>query len=78
MVQLPRNSWQKFNKCLTCSIENIRHTCGVSGQKVTLLFRQLQLNKYQTAPNFIPLSQKIDIGSFVDLAEFPCFYAVLA
>ena len=38
----------------------------------------VQLNKYETAPNFILFSQKLDIGLFVDLAEFPCFVPVLA
>ena len=38
----------------------------------------VQPNKYETAPNFIQLLPKLDIGLFVDLAEFPCFYAVLA
>jgi len=37
----------------------------------------LQLNKYETAPNFNH-QPKLDIGLFVDLAGFPCFYAVLA
>ena len=31
---------------------------------------KIQLNRYETGP-------KLDIGLFVDLAEFPCFYAVL-
>ena len=34
--------------------------------------------KYETAPNFIQLHKpKLYIGSFADLAEFPCFYQFL-
>ena len=34
----------------------------------------VQLNKYETAPNFI---QKIDIGLFVDFCVCTCFYQFL-
>ena len=37
----------------------------------------VQLNEYETALSFIQLNPKIDIGLFVDLAEFPCFYQFL-
>ena len=43
-----------------------------------LLFSLYSLmNTYETAPNFIQLIQKLDIGLFVDLAEFTCFYQFL-
>ena len=38
----------------------------------------VQLNKYETAQYFCSIKPKLDIGLFVDLAEFPCFYTVLA
>ena len=48
----------------------------------TFLFKHdsyyVQLNKYETVPHFNHISQKFDIRLFVDLAEFPCFYEVLA
>ena len=37
----------------------------------------LQLNKYETAPKIYSMKPKLDIGLFVDLAEFPCFYQFL-
>ena len=37
----------------------------------------VQLNQYETAPNFIQLNRKLDIGLFVDLAEITCFYQFL-
>ena len=43
-------------------------------------FRNLvQLDKYETAPNFIQLSPmpKLEIGLFVDFCVFPCFYQFL-
>ena len=45
-----------------------RKLCNVS---------EVQLNKYETAPNFIQLTQNLYIGLFVDLAEFTCFYQFL-
>ena len=39
--------------------------------------RLVQLNKYKTAPNFIQFTLKLDIGLFVDLAEFTCFYQLI-
>ena len=53
---------------------------NVDSKKLESFFTYLlHLNKYETAPNFIQLLKpKLEIRLFVDLAEFPCFYAVLA
>ena len=42
--------------------------------------KYVQLNKYETAPNFIQLNQNLtlDCYLFVDLAELTCFLTVLA
>ena len=37
----------------------------------------LQLYNYETAPHFFSINPKLDIGLFVDLAEFTWFYQFL-
>ena len=40
-------------------------------------YNTVQLNKYETAPKFHSIKPKLDVGLFVDLAEFTCFYQFL-
>ena len=46
-------------------------------KEANLNHSKIQLNRYETAPNSIQLNPKLDIGLFVDLAEFTCFYQFL-
>ena len=38
---------------------------------------KVQLDKYEVAPIFFSIKPKLDVGLFVDLAEFTCFYQFL-
>ena len=69
-------------KSISEQLSNSKQQEEGSGNKVSTLhdmnYGQVQLNKYETASIFFSNKPKLDIGLFVDLAEFPCFYAVLA
>ena len=78
---IPQNFEKIAQKMI--NVESLRFSSGSDEDEsrirsdFSIKLTDLQLDKYETAPSFIQLTQKLDIGLFVDLAEF-LFLPVLA